>query len=84
MPFPSQSTTRSKSDASTYVEPTASAGSSTSTTCGLSRSDEVFGKDNVAPAADPAVPVRDTSQPSVDLHGVGVDLLLSLAPNLAR
>ncbi|MFB6629957.1 hypothetical protein ACFCWY_08685 [Streptomyces sp. NPDC056362] len=37
-----------------------------------------------APAADPAARVRDTTPASVDIHGVGVDLLLSLAPLLAR
>ncbi|MGW4087035.1 hypothetical protein ACWEGS_28785 [Streptomyces sp. NPDC004822] len=37
-----------------------------------------------APAADPAARVRDTSPASVDLHGVGVDLLVSLAPHLAH
>ncbi|MGW2550046.1 hypothetical protein [Streptomyces sp. NPDC001635] len=37
-----------------------------------------------APAADPAARIRDTSLAAVDLHGVGVDLLLSLASSLAR
>lgn len=37
-----------------------------------------------APAADPVARVRDTTPASVDIHGVGVDLLLSLAPLLAR
>ncbi|MER7952033.1 hypothetical protein ABTY59_32045 [Streptomyces sp. NPDC096079] len=37
-----------------------------------------------APAADPAARVRDTTPASVDIHGVGIDLLLSLAPLLAR
>ncbi|MFI7415287.1 hypothetical protein ACIBU0_42305 [Streptomyces sp. NPDC049627] len=37
-----------------------------------------------APAADPAARVRDTTPASVDLHGVGVDFLVSLAPLLAR
>lgn len=37
-----------------------------------------------APAVDPADRVRDTSPASVDLHGVGVDFLVSLAPQLAR
>ncbi|MGW0033026.1 hypothetical protein ACWDXD_24820 [Streptomyces sp. NPDC003314] len=35
-------------------------------------------------ATDPAARVRDTSPVSVELHGVGVDLLVSLAPHLAR
>ncbi|MFK0279480.1 hypothetical protein ACIQVL_03265 [Streptomyces sp. NPDC090499] len=37
-----------------------------------------------APALDSAARVRDTSPASVDLHGVGVDFLVSLAPRLAR
>ncbi|MFF8696325.1 hypothetical protein ACF08W_29340 [Streptomyces sp. NPDC015144] len=37
-----------------------------------------------APAADPAARVRDTSPASVDLHAIGVDFLVSLAPHLAR
>ncbi|MFE1206398.1 hypothetical protein ACFW5V_32445 [Streptomyces sp. NPDC058762] len=37
-----------------------------------------------APALDPAARVRDTSPASVDIHGVGVDFLVSLAPYLAR
>ncbi|MFJ4084959.1 hypothetical protein ACIP2Z_39200 [Streptomyces iakyrus] len=37
-----------------------------------------------APAADPAARVRDTTPASVDLHAVGVDFLVSLAPHLAR
>ncbi|MFK0159059.1 hypothetical protein ACIQVK_44195 [Streptomyces sp. NPDC090493] len=37
-----------------------------------------------APAADPAARVRDTTSVSVDLHAVGVDFLVSLAPHLAR
>ncbi|MGY4936212.1 hypothetical protein ACWD7T_35075 [Streptomyces sp. 900116325] len=37
-----------------------------------------------APAFDPAARVRDTSPVSVDIHGVGVDFLVSLAPQLAR
>ncbi|MEU1592719.1 hypothetical protein ABZ468_07630 [Streptomyces sp. NPDC005708] len=37
-----------------------------------------------APAADPAARIRDTSLAAVDLHGVGVDLLLSRAADLAR
>ncbi|MEV7512006.1 hypothetical protein AB0O57_29030 [Streptomyces sp. NPDC091201] len=38
----------------------------------------------VAPAADPVARVRDTSPVSVELHGVGIDLLLSLADELTR
>lgn len=37
-----------------------------------------------APALDPANRAHDTAPASVDLHGVGVDLLVSLAPHLAR
>ncbi|MFF9901305.1 hypothetical protein [Streptomyces longispororuber] len=37
-----------------------------------------------APARDSAARVRDTSPASVDLHAVGVDLLISLAPHVAR
>ncbi|MEU9355073.1 hypothetical protein AB0D65_29765 [Streptomyces griseoloalbus] len=37
-----------------------------------------------APALDPAARVRDTSPASVDIHSVGVDFLVSLAPQLAR
>ncbi|MFB8120578.1 hypothetical protein ACFC51_32530 [Streptomyces sp. NPDC055962] len=37
-----------------------------------------------APALDPAARAHDTAPASVDLHGVGVDLLVSLAPHLAR
>jgi hypothetical protein len=37
-----------------------------------------------APAADPAGRVYDTSPASIDLHGVGVDLLVSLVPQLCR
>ncbi|MFJ2745252.1 hypothetical protein ACIO3O_36970 [Streptomyces sp. NPDC087440] len=37
-----------------------------------------------APAPDPAARVGDTSPATVDLHGVGVDLLLSLAAPLSR
>lgn len=37
-----------------------------------------------APAMDPYARVRDTSPASVDLHGVGVDFLIALAPHLAR
>ncbi|WP_328491239.1 hypothetical protein [Streptomyces zaomyceticus] len=36
----------------------------------------------VAPAADPLARVQNTTPVSVDVHGVGVDLLLSLAPHL--
>ncbi|CAM5237824.1 hypothetical protein [Streptomyces griseomycini] len=38
----------------------------------------------VAPPLDPYARVRDTSPASADVHGVGVDLLVSLAPQLAR
>ncbi|GAA2439316.1 hypothetical protein [Streptomyces glaucus] len=38
----------------------------------------------VAPAPDSAARVRDTSPASVEIHGVGVDFLVSLAPHLAR
>ncbi|MFG2408822.1 hypothetical protein ACGFR8_31650 [Streptomyces brevispora] len=37
-----------------------------------------------APASDPAARAHDTAPASVDLHGVGVDLLVALAPHLAR
>ncbi|MFJ4880135.1 hypothetical protein ACIP93_33675 [Streptomyces sp. NPDC088745] len=37
-----------------------------------------------APALDPAARVRDTSPASVEIHGVGVDFLVSLAPQLTR
>ncbi|MEU5748166.1 hypothetical protein ABZ804_21840 [Streptomyces sp. NPDC047726] len=37
-----------------------------------------------APALDPATRAHDTTLVSVDLHSVGVDLLVSLAPRLAR
>ncbi|WP_345670830.1 hypothetical protein [Streptomyces similanensis] len=37
-----------------------------------------------APAADPAARAHDTVPASVDLHAVGVDFLVSLAPQLAR
>ncbi|MFD9395010.1 hypothetical protein ACFWBB_31060 [Streptomyces sp. NPDC060000] len=37
-----------------------------------------------APAADSAARIRDTTLASVELHGVGVDFLVSLAPHLAR
>lgn len=38
----------------------------------------------VAPALDATARVRDSSPAGVELHGVGVDLLLSLADRLAR
>ncbi|MCG8971821.1 hypothetical protein [Streptomyces sp. CL12-4] len=37
-----------------------------------------------APAFDPQSRAHDTTPASVDLHGVGVDFLISLAPYLAR
>jgi hypothetical protein len=37
-----------------------------------------------APAADSAARVRDTTPASAEIHGVGVDFLVSLAPHLAR
>ncbi|MFJ2225617.1 hypothetical protein ACIOFY_36945 [Streptomyces anulatus] len=37
-----------------------------------------------APAADPAARVRDQSPAVVDIHAVGVDLLISLVPHLTR
>ncbi|MCD9904553.1 hypothetical protein LUR56_39765 [Streptomyces sp. MT29] len=37
-----------------------------------------------APASDPIARAHDTAPVSVDLHGVGVDLLVSLAPHLSR
>ncbi|MFB7403309.1 hypothetical protein ACFCZR_24350 [Streptomyces rubiginosohelvolus] len=37
-----------------------------------------------APAADPAARVRHESPAAVDVHGVGADLLISLAPHLTR
>ncbi|MFG2986179.1 hypothetical protein ACGFYQ_33845 [Streptomyces sp. NPDC048258] len=37
-----------------------------------------------APALDPAARVRDSTPVSVDLHGVGIDLLLSRAGQLTR
>lgn len=37
-----------------------------------------------APARDAAARAHDTTPASVDLHGVGVDFLVSLAPLLAR
>ncbi|MFF4902192.1 hypothetical protein [Streptomyces sp. NPDC001068] len=39
---------------------------------------------HVAPALDPAARAHDNTLTSVDVHGVGVDFLLSLAPQLAR
>ncbi|QOV40221.1 hypothetical protein IM697_18540 [Streptomyces ferrugineus] len=39
---------------------------------------------HVAPAFDPAARAHDTTPASVDLHAVGVDFLVSLAPHLAR
>ncbi|MEU1275647.1 hypothetical protein [Streptomyces sp. NPDC005799] len=39
---------------------------------------------HVAPAPDPAARAHDTTPASVDIHGVGVDFLVSLAPHLAR
>jgi hypothetical protein len=38
----------------------------------------------VAPSLDPAARAHDTTPASVDIHGVGVDFLVSLAPRLAR
>ncbi|MFJ4988823.1 hypothetical protein ACIP9H_34105 [Streptomyces sp. NPDC088732] len=37
-----------------------------------------------APAKDPRARVRDTTHVSVDMHGIGVDLLLSVASQLTR
>ncbi|WP_371605019.1 hypothetical protein OG345_42130 (plasmid) [Streptomyces sp. NBC_01220] len=37
-----------------------------------------------APASDPAARAHDAAPASVDLHGVGVDLLVALAPHLAH
>lgn len=37
-----------------------------------------------APALDPKARAHDTSPASVEIHGVGVDFLVSLAPQLAR
>ncbi|MFD4795059.1 hypothetical protein [Streptomyces anulatus] len=37
-----------------------------------------------APAADPAARVRNESPAAVDIHAVGVDLLISLVPHLTR
>ncbi|MET8717411.1 hypothetical protein ABZV52_30045 [Streptomyces sp. NPDC004735] len=37
-----------------------------------------------APAFDPAARAHDTAPVSVDLHGVGVDLLVAVAPHIAR
>jgi hypothetical protein len=39
---------------------------------------------HVAPASDPAARAHDTAPASAEVHGVGVDFLLSLAPHLAR
>ncbi|MGX1268009.1 hypothetical protein [Streptomyces phaeoluteigriseus] len=39
---------------------------------------------HVAPAFDPAARAHDITPASVDIHGVGVDFLISLAPHLAR
>ncbi|MER6616347.1 hypothetical protein [Streptomyces xantholiticus] len=39
---------------------------------------------HVAPALDPAARAHDITPASVDIHGVGVDFLVSLAPQLAR
>lgn len=39
---------------------------------------------HVAPALDPAARAHDITPASVDIHGVGVDFLVSLAPHLAR
>ncbi|MEU2585270.1 hypothetical protein ABZ612_20380 [Streptomyces avermitilis] len=39
---------------------------------------------HVAPAFDPAARAHDATPASVDIHGVGVDFLVSLAPHLAR
>lgn len=38
----------------------------------------------VAPALDPAARAHDTIPASADIHGIGVDFLVSLAPHLAR
>lgn len=38
----------------------------------------------VAPARDPLARAHDTTETSVDLHGIGADLLISLAPQLSR
>ncbi|MFD5856113.1 hypothetical protein [Streptomyces chartreusis] len=38
----------------------------------------------VAPAFDPRARAHDITPASVDIHGVGVDFLVSLAPHLAR